>query len=446
MRISSSQIFDAGTLSIQRSQGDLYRLQNQLSTGRRILAPADDPVAAAQALVVSQSKGVTEQHMANQDNAGSQLRLVDVQLSSLTDLMQNVRERTVQAGNTVLTDSDRQSIATDLEARLGEMMGIANSDNGTGDFMFSGYKGTTRPFAIDPSQPVQPPATVAPVNYFGDDGERLLQVSASRQIGVNVAGSDVFMKGRSGNGTFVAATGGSVDTLGVPVLDGAGKPLINQGSATIDAGTVLDPQKWSIAVNSAAAGQPLEIRFSANAVTGKMEYGIYDPVSAATTGPFAYTPGQTIQLKTSAGVDFGSQVAIDGQPVAGDTFKITPSTNQSVFQTMQNLIGILRSPVGTTGYTSTQLSNDLSGQLTNIDQAMNNVSRVQATVGTRLRELDSLKSTSKDMGIQFSATLSTLQDVDYVKAISDFTKQQVSLEAAQKSFTQITGLSLFKLI
>ena len=128
MRISTSQIYDAGALNIQRNQSDVLKTYNQISSGRRILTPADDPVAAAQALVVTQSQAVTDQHIANQKNATSQLGMVDNKLSSLTDLLQNVRDRVVQAGNSTLTASDRQSIATDIEASLSEMLGIGNEE------------------------------------------------------------------------------------------------------------------------------------------------------------------------------------------------------------------------------------------------------------------------------------------------------------------------------
>lgn len=452
MRISTSQIYDAGALNIQRNQSELFRLQNQISTGRRMLTPADDPVAAAQALVVTQLQSVTAQHIANQKDASSRLGLVDSQLTSLTGLLQSVRDRVVQAGNTTLRNSDRESIATELESRLSEMVGIANSDDGSGDFLFSGYQGATRPFAISGSGAIVPPATTRPFAYAGDDGERLLQVSSSRQMAVNVTGNDVFMNSRSGNGTFAAATGGSVNTTAnTPVLDANGDPVINQGTAIIDAGSVLDPQKWSLAVNNAAAGTPLEIRFYADpVVAGKIQYAIYDPVSINPPVLKDYTSGQAISLVTSDGVDFGAQVVIQGQPqvtvgppATGDTFTIKPSASQSLFQTMQNVIGILRSPVGSTTYTTTQLANDLGGVLTNVDQGINNVTQVQATVGARMNELDSLGNASSDLSIQFAATLSDLQELDYVKALSDYAKQQVNLEAAQKSFVQISGLSLF---
>lgn len=446
MRISTNQIYDAGSSNIQRNQSGLLKTYNQIASGRRILTPADDPVAAAQALVVTQSQAVTEQHIANQKNATSQLGMVDNKLSSLIGLLQNVRDRVLQAGNTTLTTSDRQSIASDIEASLSEMLGIANSDNGSGDFLFSGYQGATRPFAIDGSQSAVLPATTPPVAYYGDGGERLLQVSSSRQMEVSVPGSDVFMNARNGNGTFATGTGGN---LALPlVLPAPPSTPNNLGTATVDAGSLLDAGKWN------AAGNPnLVVRFSVttNANGSKSTtYQIYDTSSATPTvgllaTPLDYTSGTSISLQktTVPAVDYGASIVVQGQPEDGDSLKISPSQNQSIFQTMQNLIGIMRAPIGTTTYTSTQYANDLAGQLTNIDQAANSVSQVQSTVGTHMRELDSLGMASSDLAIQYSATLSDLQELDYNKAISDFSKQQVSLEAAQKAFVQISGLSLF---
>lgn len=434
MRISTSQIYDAGSLNIQRNQAGLFKLQNQLSTGRRVLTPEDDPVAAAQALLVTQANEMNTQQMTNQSTATSQLGLVDSQLSSLVDLIQNVRDRVLQAGNSTLSASDRQSIATELEARFGELLGIANAQNGTGDYLFSGYQGATKPFAIS--------AANSKVAYFGDDGERLLQVSSSRLMPVNVAGSDVFMDAKQGNGTFVVQTGGN----------GGG---INQGTATADSGSVLDLQKWQTAVNSFGWSNPsnpaVQVRFTVTG--GTTTYQLFDvsvpgtPVPM-TDGTATYTAGQAIPIvstnpPTATATDFGAQFVVQGSPATGDTFSVAPSTNQSLFQTMQSLIGILKTPVGTSSFTNSEYTNQLGQQLTNLDRALDNVSTVQAAVGTRMRELESLGETASDLKLQYQSTLSDLQDLDYAEAISNFTMQQTYLEAAQKSFAQISGLSLF---
>ena len=318
MRISTSQIYDSGALGIQNGQSALFKLQSQLSTGRRVLTPKDDPVAAAQALVVTQSLDVNAQYMVNQGQAKSQLGLVDSQLTAVIDSLQSVREKVVQAGNTgTLSQSDRASIATELESRLSELLGIANTDDGTGEYLFSGYKGNVLPFAIDATKSIVPPATTLPVGYYGDDGERLLQVSSSRQMAVSVAGSDVFMEAKKGNGTFVTSTGGN---FSVGVSAGVKDPT---STVTADVGAVVDRSQWATALNNPLAGRPLEIRF-----ISPTQYGIYDPVSTITTGPLAYTSGTAIPLITGStpAVDFSANVTVSGMPVAGDSFLINPGS------------------------------------------------------------------------------------------------------------------------
>ncbi len=430
MRISTSQIYSSGALGIQRNQSELVKLQNQLSSGRRIVSPEDDPVAAAQALVVTQSKEVNAQYLENQGSASAQLGFLDNQLTALTGLLHNVRERVVQAGNTTLNNSDRQSIATELQSRLEEMMGLANSQNGAGEYLFSGYQGGVRPFALN---------AAGVVAYSGDDGARLLQVSQSRQMQISVDGNDLFMNAKGGNGSFVASAGGNV---------GGG---VNLGSAVVDAGSVLDPQKWASGLNgypwSSPTSPALQIRF---AVVGPVRtYQLYDvsvpgtPVALTAAAP--YTPGQAIPIETTTPppTDFGSQVVVSGLPADGDTIAITPSAHQSLFKTMQSVLATLGSSTAGGTYTTTQYTNEIAAQLTNLDQALDNVSRVQSTIGAQMRELDSLGSTASAADLQFRESLSDLHDHDYAKAISDFTRQQVNLEAAQKSFVQISQLSLF---
>jgi flagellar hook-associated protein 3 FlgL len=288
------------------------------------------------------------------------------------------------------------------------------------------------------------------VSYFGDDGERLLQVGAAQQMATSVAGSELFMQIREGNGGFVAAASGN----------GTAQP--NQGSGVIGQGSVLDQGAWAAAVNGGFAWQgtddrALQVRFSS--VAGVSSYQLFDvsqpappaaPVPATAVGPvLPFTPGQAIPLLTtqppapSAGVDFGAQVVITGSPAAGDTFSIRPSTNKSVFQTVQEAIDLLRQPLDSST-ARTEFTGKMQGHLAGIDQALAKAGEVRSSVGTRLQTLEALSDNATVLDIQYQQTLSDLVDLDFVRAISDFTREQVSLEAAQKSFVAISGLSLFK--
>ncbi|MGZ5819574.1 MAG: flagellar hook-associated protein FlgL, partial [Burkholderiaceae bacterium] len=148
-----------------------------------------------------------------------------------------------------------------------------------------------------------------------------------------------------------------------------------------------------------------------------------------------YTPGQSIAFG-------GLQFNVTGTPANGDQFTVKPSTNQSIFTTLKNLIGVLNTPaVGSVAQAA--LTNGLSVANDNIGHALDNVLTVRATIGSRLNTIDDLDSNGTDKDLQYSQTLSQLQDLDYTKAVTQLTQQQTTLTAAQQSFVKISGLSLF---
>jgi len=98
------------------------------------------------------------------------------------------------------------------------------------------------------------------------------------------------------------------------------------------------------------------------------------------------------------------------------------------------------------GISSIEYSNRLAGNLQNISNSLENINRMQSTVGARLHELDALSNTGEDKKLQYATSLSALQDLDYTKAISDLTRKQMQLEAAQISFKQTSQLTLFSIL
>jgi flagellar hook-associated protein 3 FlgL len=437
MRISTNMIFDAGVSAINRQTATLLHLQQQVATGRRVLTPADDPVAAARALEVQQSKDVIAQYGTNQGNVKSALGLEESQLTSVTDMFARVRELAVQAGNDTLSANDRKSIALELRARFDELMGTANATDGTGQYLFSGYMGSTKPFGGNVDALVAAPAT--DVTYLGDSGQRTLQVSPTRFLGVSDAGDDVFMRIKNGNGYFSTTYAGA-----------------NTGTGIIDAGSVTNPATWN-----ALANKDYSINFTVdNTVTPPVTY--YDIVNTTTgnslltgaapptalTSQRVYQSGQAIVLKSQGAeppFDLGSSVTISGDPATGDSFTLAPSTSQSLFKTLARLIGTLENSPGDAAGQA-KFSADVGSALTNLDQAQENILQVRAAIGSRLNEVDSLASVNADLDLQYQQTLSNLQDLDYAKAISDLTRKQTDLEAAQKSFATTSKLSLFNYI
>jgi flagellar hook-associated protein 3 FlgL len=403
MRISTNTFFDSGINSMLTQQAAMLKTQQQVSTGERVMTPSDDPIADVQALDVQQSMSINTQYTTNRSTAEDQLGLVDNTLNSAATLLQNASTIAVSAGNTTLSDADRANYATQLQGMLTQMLGLANTKNGEGQYLFSGFQSNTQPFA----------QTSTGANYVGDDGQRLIQVSPSQQIPVSVSGADAFQRVRNGNGTFATAAATS-----------------NTGAGVIDTGSVTDPTQ----VN----GDSYQINFH---VTGGVT--TYDVVDTTTS-----TTIQTAQPYTAGNaVSFGGmQMDITGAPADGDKFTVTPSTDQSVFTTLTNLITALQTP--TTGSVSAMasLQNQVASGIQNLSQSLNNVLQMNATVGSNQQQLTALDTQGSALDTAYQQRISDLTSVNYTQAISTLNQQQLALEAAQKTFVQVSGLSLFNYV
>ena len=406
MRISTQTIYEMGSARISDLQVAQTRTQQQLSTGRRILTPADDPVASAQALVVTQSDTMNEQFATNRQNAKSSLSVVEGTLAGVTSLLQDVKTLTVSAGNGALSASDRASLATELRGQFDQLLGLANATDGTGNYLFSGYQTSSTPFV----------QTSAGVQYQGDQGQRMLQVDNARQMALSDNGAAVFESARTGNGTFLTTAAGT-----------------NTGSGVISSGTVVGAVTLPV--------HNYDVTFAVTA--GVTTYNVVDNTGTPPVSPppvtlsagNGYVSGQAIVFN-------GLQFDVSGSPSNGDKFTVQPSTNQSIFKTLDDLITLLDTPANNAS-SAAALTAGLSAANLGIDKSLDSVLTTRSSVGSRLKEIDSLDSAGDDRSLQYKSTLSALQDLDYVKAISDINQQQLVLDAAQKSFVKTSGLSLF---
>jgi flagellar hook-associated protein 3 FlgL len=431
IRFSSNTLFEQGVLNLQRSQAELFRTQDQIATGRRVRTPADDPVVAARALEVEQSEAINQQYLRNGDGAQTALGLAENALIGVTRVLQDARVVAVNAGDAALSERELDSLGQQLRALYQELLGLANSTDGNGQYLFSGFRSNVQPFVESAPGSVQ---------YQGDQGQRLVQISASRQVPVSDAGSDIFQMIRNGNGSFVVGAGGA-----------------NAGTGIVDQGNVVDAAAWNAAAN------PRDFTVVFHVDSGVQPpvttYDVVDNASglslttgaAPGAGPYlrTYSDAAAIRLATQAPpdtnptpFDWGAQITVSGQPASGDSFTIQASTRQDVFATLQQLIAAVetaqRTPTG-----NARLATDLNLSLANLDHALDNVLRVRASIGTRLQEVDAAQASQADLVVQYQSTLSELRDLDYTKAISDLTRQQLVYEAAQKSFVRVQSLSLF---
>ena len=407
MRIATNTLFNISTSGLQKHLSDQARLQEQLSSGRRILTPSDDPINSARILDISQTASINEQYAVNSKTADSALSITESNLAQIVGVIQDLQTLAVNAGNATQTAAEKKMLETELQGRYQELLGLANSTDGNGIYLFSGFQGDIKPFTEN---------TFGNVQYNGDEGVRKVQISSGRQIPISENGNEVFRNIKNGNGTFVTAADAG-----------------NGGSGVISAGEVTSVSDW----NSISGSRNFSIQF-----TSATTYDVYQDGNATPIQSGTHSAGGNIALS-----GYGVQFSIAGTPASGDTFTLEASKNQDIFSTLGAFSDALNAySTDSAGTGQAAFQNQLNGVMQNLDNALSQVLKVQAAIGARMNETESVQDTNEDLQLQYSKTISGLQDLDYAGAISEFSMNQMLLEATRSSFAKVQDLSLFKYI
>jgi flagellar hook-associated protein 3 FlgL len=400
MRISTVTMFEQSVSSMNRQQSEFLKISQQMATGRRVVNPSDDPQAASRALGVSQSMAVTQQYMDARVMARNTLSQTESVLNSVSDGITSAKTLMIQAANGTLSDADRQSIASELNGIYQTMIGLANTTDGNGNYLFGGYRNDSAPFNADGN-----------VEYVGDPNTQALQVDATRKMPIQENGITVFMSVPNGTGYVAEANPGNGGTL-----------------------TFNGPSVTNASHENYANGAVYAIEFQVDGETTTYTISNGD----TTSEPMAYTPGQSVELGN------GRSIKLSGVPADGDSVSVGPAEemNTSVFASFEKALAVLNAPIETPA-DQAAFTNALNTVMRELDNSLDNVLTVRASIGARLNELDVLDTVGNNRMLNYTQTHSDLVDLDYNQAISEYALRQVGLQAAQQTFVGIQGLSLF---
>ena len=319
MRLSTAQIYDQQMRGISNSQASWLKSGEQLSTGKRVVKPSDDPVAAAQAVVLSQAQAQTSQYAAARGFATNNISQEETNLQQVTGVVQQAQTIVVAAANGTLSDDDRASYAQQLTGIRDQLLNLANTTDGNGRYMFAGYKTDTAPFTQDAN---------GDVTYVGGDTPISQKVDSNRTMTTNHTGSQVF--------------------------------------------------------------------------------------TSLTSNP-------TVEPDGSA-------------------------SESNIFTTLNTAINSLNKPLADADdATKDQAAAAIDKTNRGLKNSLNNVLKVRSELGTQLNELDNLDSKGDDTKLNQATQMSNLVDVDYTSAISSYTMQQAALQASYQVFSDMSGMSLFKM-
>ena len=424
MRISTIQAFNTGVRGIQDNYSAAMRTQEQISSGKRILTPADDPVASARLLQLEQEASKLSQYKDNLTAATNSLTQQEAVLNSVNNLLQMVRETTLEAGNGALDAGGRKALAQELAEREDELYGLLNSQNARGEYLFGGYQSDSQPFVRQPD---------GSYTYEGDEGQRFIQIGSAKQVAINDNGKALFADVANVNRVTTSA-----------VLADTGE----ERNARISSGVVENKREYDdtfypLAQASVAAESRPQIVISADATSYTIQAG--DPATELAAGALSANPSGSYEIRFA-----GVAVTLDGDLEPGDAFTLSVGTgDQSEKRNVLDSIRLLRETLENTDDSTDgklERRDMLSVTLQNIDNAMEQVLGVQTSLGARLNVIESTQFENDEASLINTQVKSGLADLDYAEALSRLSMQSIVLEAAQQSFVKVSGLNLFNFL
>jgi flagellar hook-associated protein 3 FlgL len=395
MRLSTANSFDATVDVLQRRQADLRDAQERLASGKRVARASDDPGAAARAeraLAAATRSDASQRALEASRNA---MTLAEGALSDAGELLQQVRETLVAAGNASYSDAERKALAERLVALRQQLFSVANRGDGAGGYLFAGQGAGQAPF-ID---------TAAGTQYRGVTGESV--VATDETLPLALDGEAAWLRASTGNGVFETRVAAGT-------------------TAWIDAGHVTDPSQLT--------GATYRIEFSGSGAAATYSILRDGNPTAAVNVPFV--SGQAIEID-------GMSLRISGAPAAADAFEAVPAApSLDVFATLDRTIAELR----TADRTSAQVTQTMQSGIRDIDQSMTALQSLRARVGETLNMTDTVEGRIASAKLAAKTERSAAEDLDLVQAISDFQGQQTGYDAALKTYSMVQRLSLFQYI
>ena len=501
-RIGTANYFSRNLANLQIRQSGLDRAQLELSTGKKVIRPSDDPTGANAMIRLRQEIQISDRYMASQDSAERFNMMAESTVASMTDSIFRAEQLMLQSINGTMDVNSLTAIKGELEQILVQMKGLANTTNANGDYIFSGFQTSTQTYEEDDFGYMQ---------YQGDEGQREVLIASGFKVKVNDTASSFLDSVPSTSGTYTASANAA-----------------NLSASQISMGFVVRQEEHDNQTAPTYA-EPYTVNFIAGAAAGQIRVEILDdtginvPIEPNKETFLDITPGESVEFN---GIEFSTQA--NPAPVAGDSFQLDAAENTSIMWTIQraidsldltdssyvsssdagngstaaltggNIVDSSEGHVmddyqvnilaggffevfdsggnlieGPTDYTadnqisfrgiefeiagvpaagdvfhidrpSSQARNDLMGSLlTELKAGMTEVDNVRSEMGARLNAIELEMTAQYRYQEVTKETLANIEEIDIYEAITQLEMERTGLQASQQAFAKMQNLSLF---
>lgn len=433
MRISTDSIYEQQVASIDNITAQEALYGQQISSGKAVNAPGDDPTQIAQDLSARTDIGVQTQVGQNLTNVSSQLTTVDGALSSLTSVLQSARSLAIEGASDTNTPSQLQEIAAQVYQLLQQSVGVANTQYG-GSYVFAGT-------ATPSSAPVVLTGSpLTAVTFSGNNVAQTQRLPNGQTLNTSVTLQSAF--------NYNAADGSPSVFLALQNL----YSTLNNAQTTDESTTAVNTSGQAIVAGTTYAQM----------LTGAVPQLLTTPLTADSTGnvsisiasgivpngvTITFGPGDTMasivgKINAQTGVT-GVSASFNFQT---QRLSLTSASNQS-FQVRD----IASAGANNTGNfiaafnlnNQADFVNNLSTQLGDIDHITQVMLNARAQVGSTIQQAGALSNTTSSTVNNDTTVQSNIEDTNVPKATTQFSLAQTALQAAYGTTAQLEQKDLF---
>ncbi len=394
-RISSFHNYQSVQNDLRRQENKVHHNQEQLASGKKLLKPSDDPLAAHYVQNIGQQQEQIQQYLSSIVLVRNRLENHEVNIANAESFADESKRLTMEMINGALSVEDRQAKKRELEEIANNFLNLVNAQDESGNYVFAGTKPKNQPFYRDKDGSVQ---------YAGDDYQRKMKVSSMLEMPMNDPGSKLFMD--------------------IPNPFGDYRPdyeLQNGSELLLGKATNADTKDTA----------SYRVTF-VDMNNGKFGYQLERDGAVVKADEFS--PEKGIEYN-------GLKMQVKGQITPGDSIGIAKRETFSIFDTFKQAMSWSDKSVSDTSSTA-----KLHQMTEEFQAAFIHLNKARTDVGARLSTLDIQEQNHEDFNLSLAKAKSNFEDLDYSKAVIEFSENSRALQASQQAFGKTKDLTLFNYI
>ena len=420
MSVSTTRFFDNNSTLFSKINDELKSLQGQVGTGKAELKLSENITDISKLSAAEEKKSETSQFLGNSKRVQSDLEFLDVAFDRLQNSLIRLQELAVESANDTLLAEERQRFVQEAQMIKSEILDVANQKDTFGNNLFGGVSGVETPFEINSD---------GKVNYLGSSLAKEVQVTEALAVKQNFSGFDVFNNIKNENGSFSVfeVVDDLISSLEIDLNSNISSNIFKTStSAVIKLPSTGPESRMALSLNIDAIRIDIDDVFYGNDFSE-----LVDKINS-----------YTAETGLTASLVGDNQILLEGDV---NTLTVSDFTHYGD-DLEQPSIEVLSEKDGTVLQSISEdalMSSNITEKITNVFE---HLSSKRAEVSANSRRAQDSEMAMQDLMITLEEDISEISDADLASLITQLEFLMTQKDAAQATFTRITGKTLFDLI